>query len=70
MLFNNENNNESNTELKFNYICSISDLDDENLTVNIALVLDVDSVNVDSVNVDSQIEKKEDIIEKMEHFNQ
>ena len=69
MLFNNENNNENNTELKFNYICSISDLDDEHLTVNIALVLDVDSVNVDSVNVDSvyvdnQIEKKKILLKK------
>ena len=59
MLFNNENNNENNTELKFNYICSISDLDDEHLTVNIALVLDVDSVNVDN-----QIEKKKILLKK------
>ena len=39
MLCNNEN---SNTELNWNYICSVSNLYDENLTVNISLVLDVD----------------------------
>ena len=70
MLFNNENNNENNTKLKFNYICSILDLDDENLTVmNIALVLDVDSAYADSAYVDSayadsQIEKKKILLEK------
>ena len=51
MLFNNEN---SNTELKFNYICFISDLDDDDLTIKIALILDVEN----------QMEKKEILLKK------
>lgn len=56
MLFNNEN---SNIELAFNYICSISNLDHENLTINIALVLDVDSTYVND-----EIEKKMILLKK------
>tara|TARA_Y100000389_G_C17060748_1_gene317231 strand:- start:84 stop:323 length:240 start_codon:yes stop_codon:yes gene_type:complete len=51
MLFNNEN---SNIELAFNYICSISNLDHENLTINIALVLDVED----------QMEKRKILLKK------
>jgi len=60
MLFNNENNNENNnTELTFNYICSITNLNDENLTMNIALVLDVDSAYADN-----QMGKKKILLKK------